>query len=842
MKKIIFHGIICAVTFLTALVIISNLLNQGNTDMTEEMRPASLPLIYMNVDGERVNCLHGYRVLPQLSCLRDSITPLGDGRTLSFDIQKYGRSVSRIFFEVRSVEGSRLIEDGQLMEYSDIGDEIHVDFAIKDLIETQTEYSLILKLELDTEQEISYTTRIILATDYHAEEKLAFAREFSARTFDREEAREIIKYLESNSQGDNTSFGVVNIHSSFNQITWGSLGVEKETEPVFTLCELASQTASVTGDYIVSVQEGRNRHYYRVEEFYRLRYTVDRIYLLDFERTMTQIFDENNTTAYAGNKIVLGIQEEEPLLVESDGGNVFAFVCDKGLYSYNVSEQKMAVLYTFQDHTFDARCMYDAHNIKILSVDETGNVCFVVYGYMNRGHHEGEVGIMVCYYNGMLNTVEEEIYIPYDKSYEILEAEMNMLSYVSRTNVFYFILNGDIYAVSLDGRSYEIMAENLEVGRFQVSPDQSFLVWQEGKSAEASVSLVHMNLNTQVQKKISAGVGNYIKPIGFMGSDLIYGVARREDIYTDSYGISTFPMYQVVIMDENGTVLKEYGSEGVFVTGGQIMDNQLNMTRVIKKEDGSYTAAEDDQIINNIEQEAGVNTVEKPVTEKYETIVQIVVKNTIDQKALQILTPKEVIFEGNRTLAVSEDNDIGRFYVYAKDGVIGMYNHAADAINLAYEKSGVVVDDSGYYVWVKGNRRTRNQIMAISAQSAGETRGSTAVCLDTLLANEGVARNSQYLLDEGETVLQILREGLPDCRILELSGCSLDAILYYVNRDIPVLALMPENSVLIIGYNDSQIVLMDPKSESLYKKGISEADEWFRTNGAVFISYLNEQS
>lgn len=106
---------------------------------------------------------------------------------------------------------------------------------------------------------------------------------------------------------------------------------------------------------------------------------------------MTQIFDEKNTSAYAGNKIVLGIQEEEPVLVESDGGNVFAFVCDKGLYSYNVSEQKMAVLYTFQDDTFDERCMYDAHNMKILTVDETGNVRFVVYGYMNRGLHEGQV-------------------------------------------------------------------------------------------------------------------------------------------------------------------------------------------------------------------------------------------------------------------------------------------------------------------------------------------------------------------------------------------------------------------------------------------------------------------
>lgn len=838
----IFHGIICAVTFLAALMIISSLLNQGNTDMTEEMRPAGLPLVYMNVDGERVNCLHGYQVLPQLSSLRESITPLGDGRTLSFDVQKYGCMVSRIFFEVRSVDGARLIEDGQLMDFTDIGDEIHVDFAIKDLIEEQTEYSLILKLELDTEQEVSYTTRIILATDYHAEEKIAFAREFSARTFDREEAREIIKYLESNSQGDNTTFGVVDIHSSFNQITWGSLGVEKETEPVFTLRELASQTASVSGDYIVSVQEGKNRHYYRVEEFYRLRYTVDRIYLLDFERTMTQIFDEKNTSAYAGNKIVLGIQEEEPVLVESDGGNVFAFVCDKGLYSYNVSEQKMAVLYTFQDGTFDERCMYDAHNMKILTVDETGNVRFVVYGYMNRGLHEGQVGILVCYYNSLLNTVEEEIYIPYDKSYAILEAEMKMLSYVSRTNIFYFILNGDIYAVSLDSRSYEIMAENLEVGRFQVSPDQSFLVWQEGKSAEASVSLVHMNLNTQMRRKIDAGIGSYIKPIGFMGNDLIYGVARREDIYTDSYGISTFPMYEIIIMDENGTILKEYGSEGIYVTDGQIMDNQLNMSRVMKREDGSYVEAADDQIVNNIEQETGINTLERPVTEKYETIVQIVVKNTIDEKALQILTPKEVLFEGNRILAVSEDNYIERFYVYAKDGVIGIYNHAADAINLAYEKMGVVVDDTGYYIWVRGNRRTRNQIMAISAQSANETRGSTAVCLDTLLAYEGVARNSQYLLDGGENVLQILREGLPDCRILDLSECSLDAILYYVNRDIPVLALMRENSVLIIGYNDSQIVLMDPKSDSLYKKSITEADEWFRTNRAVFISYLEEQS
>lgn len=840
MKQTIFHGIVTIVTFIAALIVISSLLNQGNTDMTEEMRPASFPLVYMNVDGARVNCLHGYSVLPELRYERECITPLGEGRTLSFDVQKYGRHIGGISFEVRSVDGTRLVEEGELTGYSDSRDQIHVDFSIKDLIAENTEYNLILRLEAD-EETISYVTRIISAPGYHATEKIEFARSFSARTFDKEEARDLIKYLESNAQGDNSTFGVVNIHSSFQQITWGNLEVRKEAEPVFRLTELASQTASLTGDYVVSVPEGKNRHYYRVKEFYRLRYTVDRIYLLDFERTMTQIFDEHNTGAYVGNKIVLGIQETEVPLVESDGGNAFAFVSDQCLYSYNTSTQKMAVLYRFYDDYSDQRAMYNAHSLKILNVDETGNVSFVVYGYMNRGLHEGQIGIAVYYYNSLLNTIEEQVYIPYNKSYAILEAEMGQLSFVSRDNIFYFILNGDIYAVSLDSRSYEIVAGNLDVGRFQVSPEQDFLVWQEGADADTSTSLIHMNLNTKRRTVIEAGSGNYVKPIGFMGNDLIYGVAHREDIYTDVYGITTFAMYQIIIQDETGTVLKEYANEGIYVTDGSITDNQLNMKRVAKNGDGSYHAVHDDQIIHNREQEQGINVLEKPVTQKYETIIQIALKKSIDGKKLQILTPKEVIFEGSRMLVLSEDSEIERFFVYAKDRVVGIHNHAADAINLAYSNAGVVVDDTGNYVWIRGNRAVRNQIRAISAVSASDTRSATAVCLDVMLSYEGITRNCQYLLDEGNTVLSILEENLEGCRILDLTGCTLDAILYYVNKDIPVLALMEDNAVLIVGYNDSQVVLMDPKSASLYKKSITEAAEWFQIGRAVLISYMKEK-
>lgn len=840
MRKTIIRLIVCILVFFASLVIIGNVMNKGNTDMTEEMNAASLPLIYMNIDGEKMNCLHGYTVQPDVSYERECISPMGEGRSISCQIEKFGRNIEHISFEVRSVDGSRLIEDGELTEYTNQDDLLLLDFTIKDLIENNTEYNLTLILTLDDEKEVYYNTRIIMAPDYHTAEKIAFAKSFSERTFDKEEAKDLIKYLESNSEGDNSTFGVVTIHSSFNQITWGNLDVVQETEAEFKLKEIATQTASLEAEYMVSVKEGKDINYYRVTEFYRLRYTVDRIYLLDFERKMTQIFEADDSSAFVGNKVVLGIQSEDTELVESDGGNTFAFVNDGRLYMYHVSENKIAVLYSFyDDKNADARTLYDAHGIKILSIDETGNVRFAVYGYMNRGRHEGQVGIAVYYYNSMTNTVEEEVYIPYNKSHEILKTEMRQLSFVSKSNIYYFILNGDIYAISLNSRSYEIIAHDLEEDRFQISEDQSMLVWQEGKDRNSSTSLVLMNLNTQVRSTIEAGIGNFIKPLGFMGSDLIYGVAQLEDVYTDNSGITTFGMHVVRIQDENGNILKEYANEGIYVTDGNIVENQLILKRAVKNDDGmSYSETTDDQIRNNVEQQVGVNVLEKPITELYETVQQIVVKDSIQTKALKVLTPKEVIFEGERDLEMTEDADISRYYVYAKDGVLGIYSDVSNAINLADGNAGVVMDDHGRYVWIRGNRSTRNQIMAIGADQVSEDRGSIAVCLDTILEYEGITRNSQYLMDEGERIINIMQENLENAQILDLSGCSLNAILYYVHLDIPILALMDEEAVLIIGYNDSQVVLMDPHAEALYKKNITDAEEWFVENRAVFLSYL----
>lgn len=842
MKKSLIKAFVFVLTFFVSLFIISKIMNQGNTDMTTEMGAAVFPLVYMNIGGEQVNCLHGYAQEMEASYLRDTITVIPQGRTVEFQIEKYNAAIEKITYELRSVDGERLIENGEISRENETAEAINASVTLKDLMETQTEYTLTIILETEYQQ-IRYYTRVILAEDYYINEKIAFVKDFHNKTFDKEAASELTKYLESNSEGDNTTFAKVTIHSSFNQITWGDLQVEVVTEPLLDVKEIAGQTGSFELHYTAAVTEERKLNYYDVKEYYRIRYTADRIYLLDYERTMNQYLD-TEAEIYTNNKISLGITNEETPLMESDGGSIFAFVHSGRLYSYNVSDKKLAVIYGFYDkNNADARTLYRHNDIRILSVDETGNVRFIVYGYMNRGRHEGGVGIQVNAYNSQLNTVEEEIYIPYTKDYRILQNDVEQLAYISKNNQFYVMLDRTIYAVDLEGKTCEIMASNLYDGSYQVSESNARIVWQSSENRYDSDILIIMDLNSKRRTEIRAEENEVIAPLGFMGEDLIYGLVRRNDIVKDETGRVTFPIYRVIIQDELGEVIHTYEQPNAYVVGSIIESNQITLHRVTKEESGAYVEIGDDQIMSTEVEAVGNNYLETVVTEHYEKMQQIVVKSNIDSKSVQILTPKEVLFEGGRELVFEPAEGTQEFYyVYGKNGLENVYMSAGSAVNLADSISGVVVNDKGAYIWQRGSRSQKNQIMAIGEESMDESGSSLAVCLDTILQYEGITRNTEFQLKQGETVLEILEKALPEADVLDLTGCSLDAILYYVNKDIPILATLKDgNAVLIIGFNELNTVIMDPVTGTISKKGMNDSKQWFEESGNCFITYIAEE-
>lgn len=93
------------------------------------------------------------------------------------------------------------------------------------------------------------------------------------------------------------------------------------------------------------------------------------------------------------------------------------------------------------------------------------------------------------------------------------------------------------------------------------------------------------------------------------------------------------------------------------------------------------------------------------------------------------------------------------------------------------------------------------------------------------------------------TIRSILEGALSECQVLDLSGCSLDAILYYVDRDIPVLVMLQDgNAVLLIGFNEMNTVIMNPQTGTIYKMGMNDSKTWFKENGNRFITYIRNEN
>ena len=80
MKRAIIKGVLLGCIFALALMILSRVMNQGNTDMTTEMGEATYPVLSMYVDAYRVGSLHGYAQAMECAYLRDNLQPIGEDR------------------------------------------------------------------------------------------------------------------------------------------------------------------------------------------------------------------------------------------------------------------------------------------------------------------------------------------------------------------------------------------------------------------------------------------------------------------------------------------------------------------------------------------------------------------------------------------------------------------------------------------------------------------------------------------------------------------------------------------------------------------------------------------
>lgn len=842
MHKGLIKAAVLIVVFVVAVIGFSMVTNHANEDLTTEMANATLPVINLYSNGTEINELHGYSVEMNAAYMRDTITPIAKERLLPISIQTYRMDVGAISYEIRSLDGKRLIANADVTDYEEDRGTITAELQIQNLLEAEEEYLLIIKLE-SGKQTLYYYTRIVEYVDAHTDECVEFVKEFNNKTFNSETSGTLSTYMEKTT-GDNSTLHYVSLNSSLKQVAWASFKGERLTSPVPSIKEITGTYNVIVLDYVVtSIGENGETEYYNVEEYYRVRYTSNRIYLLNFERTMNQIFRGENSSFY-DNFIQLGIRSDVVEYKSNEAGTMVAFVQEGDLWCFNETENTLAKVFSFRGYEgIDNRENYGEHEIKIVSVDEAGSVQYIVYGYMNRGIHEGQVGMAVYHYDSLSNTNEEAVFIPSDKSFQVMKSEIGQLMYVNETGELFLMVDGNVYGINLDTLEMREIIKGLNDESFTVSSSNRLIAWVDDGKADESSTVHVMNLSNGGIMDITVGDGEYVRPLGFMEEDFVYGTARAEEVFVDAAGNVTFPMYQVKIADvskEEPEELKSHEKDGYFVSGIQIDDNTMYLNRI--QYNGTAYVEADQYMIKSSEGESQKTVdVHTSMSEVKERQVQLSLANPVNAKSPKLLTPKETILAETRNVALKDESAVNRYYVYVKGEVIYTTDRVTEAIIEANNNMGVVIDDNQRYVWKRSRKAVQPAFADMIVGAEDESAGSIAQCINAMLEKEGINISVSALIAGGETPKNILANTMKDARVFDLTGCSVDEVLYYVSRKSPVFAMTGSNdAVLIIGYDASSIAIFNPSSGTTDRMPIADVNEMCGNAGNVFFTYLQE--
>lgn len=815
--------------------------HQGSVDMTLEMRPATLPVVYLQQGDTRINALYGYSSEMDGMGMRDTITPLEQDLSLPVVVKTYQNQIEEVEYEVRSMDMERLVENGTVGKFSQKNGEAGFTLQFQNILEEETEYVLVLTVHYSGKQAYYYT-RIARASDYFIKESLEFVKNFHEQTFDKEKSDSLATYLEPDNLGDNTTLQKVTIHSSLRQVSWADFKGERLEVPVPSIKEMGSSYNTVLLQYVLtSTGEYGEVEYYNVEEYYRVRYdqAIGRMYLLNYERTMNQIFRGENGIVDNG-RLMLGIRSLDVDFTANEQGNIIAFVQEGELWSYNSGSHKLSQIYTFRNpEGVSDRENNPQHQIEIMKVDETGSMDFVVYGYMNRGKHEGETGISVFHYDSVGNTIEEELFIPFDKSYEALKAEWGKLFYVSDGNIFYLLAQDTLYQIDLYDKEAKQVMEGLKPGNYAVSEDGRYIAWQDGQDKDRTEVLKIMDLEGEETREVRCSQGAYLKPIGFVESDFVYGAARPEDVAADIAGNARFPMYKVAIVDKDSKVVKEYQKGGFYISKAYVEHDTIFLDRVVRSENG-FVNAEQDTIKNQQLESSRKISIETSQSEQKQSQVQIVLGTEPGEtvQKLQVVVPQELAVKESRTLKLDTGRQQENYFVYSGGRIVLSTASLTEAIVSADQHMGVVIGQEQKYVWKRGRKSVQPVIGAGTIDVSGVSGNSAARCLTYLLQAEEINIDVDDLISQGETPKQILTEALKGQKVIDLTGCSVEQVLYYVNLGTPVFAMVNTEAVLIVGYDEHNTLLYDPDLNVVRKMGRQDSNTMFEGAGNIFLGYL----
>lgn len=808
MKKRVITVVVLLLVFIAALTGFSIILNQGTDDMTADMGSAKLPVISFEESGYSVNPLAGYTQEMDIPTMRDQILPISVGTSVTADIQGYQGKIHSFKYEIMTLDGKDVLKSETISEVSNT-----VKLELGDSISDGKEKVLRITLVTENEEKIYYYMRVVRAAEFNVQQCLEFAEYFHKTAMEEGSIAELEDYYSTDGAPEGNGLQRVTLASDLKNIGWRDLKVQTVGDIIWEIKESNETYTSVMLKYQVKAgEEEKQGDFYHVTEFFKVRFLRGRASLESYERTMNEVF-EGKEKNFSKNGVLLGLTDDNVSYVTNEKGDHISFVQEREVWHYDKEENRISLLFSFADaENDDIRNYKDDHAVRILDMDGKGNTVFAVYGYMNRGEHEGQTGAAIYYYNIEDGYVQEKAFISSRNSGAIVQQRLSNLTYYNKTsNTLYAVFEGTLYRINLKTQEKEVIQEHLKEGQYVFSANGKYVAYQKNGNLKDADCIEVWNLEKEKNFLVEVPQEELIRPLGFVKEDIVYGVGRESDAGKDAAGEELIPFYKLEIRNGKNEVVKSYQVDGIYIRDAWVSDNMITMERAVKDENG-YKNTTQDSITNNEGKKEKEIQLEKISSKSKGFQMRLTDENGIADRNPKLLKPKQMLFERAVMIDFEKAELEGSYYVYGLGKLQGIYDKAGIAIGKADTVRGVVVTSNQTKMWERGNRMLSYQIEDISPLAVNPGESSLSACLRQMFSYEQQNVNVQAELSKGKSVLDLLGE-YSGGEAVDLTGCTLEQLCYLVGKGTPVLAMTGmDRAILLTGYSEDSFTYIDPSS------------------------------
>ena len=744
--------------------------NRSSTD-TEDIAKsdANIPKLYNVIGDYYINKMYGYSDEMDTMVSDNVLSLMLDDFSMKFRIVDTNISeIEEFDYSIRTFDTNELVESGDRKKVD--GDIL--DLRLSSLMEENKEYFLQLRL-YTKEKSFNYYTRIIRSDIDFAKKLIDMANTFSNNNFDSNNARENAMYLESDGTGNARGLEYVTLKSDYEMMSYNGMKLtpsEKEVKLVNYNGKIGEIHFSYTAD-----SDGKS---YNIEENFICKAGSQRLYMLDYTRTMNQRLSKS--LQYA-KKIDLGIGNRATNIISSKSGEKLAFLADNKLFLSDSKNGKLELVYT------------GGNNDCILPLKFGDSLYFLSYGYNVDDTHIGDVGVSLLKYGWDSKKVSKLAFVKVDVDAASLKESINELAYMVDGGMLYLKLLDKVVGLDIASGSYVTVAENLEYGKYSISQDKSLLSWNVGDGLNI------YNFATGENKQLD-NANEVMLPIGYIGSDLVVAI-ESQNVSSTINGKSAGNIFEKLSIYNNLLELqKDYTYDNRYIDNIKVSGNRVHID--LYQYDGTnFTRAGEDTIISNksVKNDSRVSF----YTDNFRGKNYVIDSTKYIES--EVSYAKELSIDSSNTLYNIELNGAylqKMYYVYINSKLARIYDEPVKAIEDAYADMGFV---------------RRNGIM-VYVRAMVETLANT---------NFDVTQAADYV------------HYWENDRLTRFEGITLKEAMYFITIKKPVFTFTAiNNPVIIIAYDSKTVTVYDINTASIQKIDINEAQSIFNNTQNDFSCFF----